>query len=160
MKRNSFFLFSILFFISSFSFGNNLQVTNVQRPADNQIRFDISWSNSWYITNGPANWDAAWVFVKFQDCDPDLKPWKHVLLSSTSADHSVGSPLRVDAVDDGVGVFVRRANPGQGNIPLTTVTLQLASAYDLATTNFEVMAIEMVFVPQGDFFVGGISGTP
>jgi formylglycine-generating enzyme required for sulfatase activity len=29
------------------------------------VQFDLSWDNSWRTAN-PANWDAAWVFVKFR----------------------------------------------------------------------------------------------
>ena len=30
------------------------------------VKFNLSWSNSWRVTAAPANWDAAWVFVKFR----------------------------------------------------------------------------------------------
>ena len=51
---------------------NNISVTNVsltgQNTADNYtfVRFDISWENSWRTSSAPANWDAAWIFVKYR----------------------------------------------------------------------------------------------
>ncbi len=29
-------------------------------------RFTINWQNSWRVSTGPGNWDAAWVFLKFR----------------------------------------------------------------------------------------------
>lgn len=29
-------------------------------------RFTVSWQNSWRTSSAPANWDAAWVFLKFR----------------------------------------------------------------------------------------------
>ena len=31
-----------------------------------KIRFDISWDNSWRVSEAPVNWDAAWVFAKWK----------------------------------------------------------------------------------------------
>lgn len=136
---------------------NNLEISNpVVVGADLQVT--ISWDNSWRTNLGPGNWDAIWIFVKRQSCTDNL--WVHAPVNTSSAAHSVGSPLQVDAASDGMGVFVRRSALGAGNISPTTLTLALQTAAN-GTDNFQVFGIEMVSVPEGDFFAGdGISTYP
>jgi hypothetical protein len=52
-------------------------------------------------------------------------------------------------VTDGVGVFIRRTNPGFGNVS-ATVTLNMQSL-PAGTLNFKVFGIEMVHIPSGNF---------
>jgi hypothetical protein len=94
---------------------NNLAIgTPIVVGAD--ITFTISWDNSWNASLSPSNWDAVWVFVKRQVCG-GAQTWDHSLLSTVSVDHSVtGGVLQVDAVTDGMGVFIRRSALGNGNI--------------------------------------------
>jgi formylglycine-generating enzyme required for sulfatase activity len=136
---------------------NSLQMS---APTLNQgastISFTISWDNSWNVTGGPGNWDGVWLFVKRQSCSDRI--WNHALLSTNSADHAItGGVLQVDAVADGMGVFVRRTSPGQGNIATATVTLKMQTAPN-AIDNFKVFGIEMVNIPQGDFIIGDGTG--
>lgn len=128
---------------------NNVQITGTSVSGSN-VTFDISWDNSWNANVAPANWDAVWVFIKFQDCNTRL--WAHAGLSTLSADHSAGSPLQVDPVADGKGVFIRRSSLGGGNIASTSVTLKMT--IPAGTYNYKVYGIEMVNVPQGAFKIG------
>lgn len=128
---------------------NNVQITGTSVSGSN-VTFDISWDNSWNANVAPANWDAVWVFIKFQDCNTRL--WAHAGLSTLAADHSAGSPLQVDSVTDGKGVFIRRSSLGGGNIASTSVTLKMT--IPPGTYNYKVYGIEMVNVPQGAFKVG------
>lgn len=141
---------------------NNLQISNVS-PGLSGISFDISWQNSWHLST-TSNWDAVWIFIKYQDCDSPDKNWTHLLLSSNSADHSIsGGVLQVDAVPDGMGVFIRRSSYGSGDISASTVQLTFAGSFSLsvANINFEVLGIEMVYVPEGSFYAGdGSTATP
>ena len=51
-----------------------LQITNVSSVNGSwdsnagtfDLAFDITWLKSWRMSDGPSNWDAAWVFVKFK----------------------------------------------------------------------------------------------
>lgn len=132
---------------------NNLQigVPSVNVGAGT-ISFTIQWDNSWYITSGPSNWDGVWIFVKRQACADNL--WNHALLSTNPADHSItGGVLQVDAVTDGMGVFIRRIGAGIGNIASATATLKLQIAPNLVD-NFQTFGIEMINIPQGDFYIG------
>ncbi|TAL58382.1 MAG: hypothetical protein EPN85_11705 [Bacteroidetes bacterium] len=146
----------ISFFVLYFQMdvnANNLQ-TGVPTVAvgPSTISFTIQWDNSWYIAAGASNWDGVWVFVKRQACTDNL--WSHALVSTTATDHSItGGVLQVDAVTDGMGVFIRRIGAGIGNIASATVTLKLQTAPNLVD-NFQVFGIEMVNIPQGDFYIG------
>ena len=136
---------------------NDLQVsTPVLDPIGQTISFRISWRNSWNISSAPSNWDAVWLFVKRQNCLDGL--WNHALLGTNSSDHVVnGGMLQVDAVADGLGVFIRRATIGQGDIPNITVTLRMQETVG-AAENFKVFGIEMVNIPEGNFMIGDFTG--
>lgn len=130
---------------------NNLTITNTSVAGTN-ITFQISWENSWNTNLAPNNWDAAWVFVKYQDCNTKL--WNHASLSTTVGDHSAASPLMVEIVSDGKGVFLRRSAVGSGNISNASITLKMT--IPAGTYNYKVIGLEMVSVPQGTFNLGGV----
>ncbi len=138
---------------------NNLKITGTSVDTSaGTVTFNIQWDNSWRTNIAPANYDAVWVFVKYQDCADKL--WKHANLSATSADHSTASPLKIDAVTDGKGVFVYRSANGGGNISSTSVTLKMnVAAANYENYNFKVFGVEMVNVPQGAYKVGDGTST-
>ena len=98
---------------------NNIAVSNVSVTGQNTsagsnnaanfslVQFNLSWENSWRTATGPANWDAAWVFVKFRvgASNPSFtgvsSSGTTVTVSST-ANVRVGMPLRVTS---GTGAF-------------------------------------------------------
>jgi len=130
---------------------NNLNIGTPVVVGPN-LQFTISWDNSWNTSITPSNWDGVWVFVKRQNCSDNL--WSHSLLSTVSSNHSVaGGVLRVDAVADGMGVFIRRSAIGNGDIATALVTLSLQTAANLSD-NFQVFGMEVINIPQGDFFIG------
>src|SRR4051812_10926513 len=86
--RQCAFVFLFAFMFSAYSFGNNLQLSNIAASTTG-LTFDINWENSWNLSTAPSNWDGVWVFVKVQDCNTTEKTWNHQLFSITSADHSV-----------------------------------------------------------------------
>ncbi len=132
---------------------NNLQINNpAVDPDRGTLSFSLSWENSWHMETEPGNWDAIWVFIKSQSCD---KPaWEHAKVSALAADHSVsGDLLQVDAVDDSMGVFIRRSNTGFGPVAPETVTLKMVSGVN-TTDNYQIFGIEMVCIPEGEFFLG------
>jgi len=158
--KNKFAL--ILIFLLSINLlkANNLQISNISAPSNNQIQFDVQWDNSWNASAPSYNWDAIWLFVKTQVCGVGSSPWQHSDLRNISLDHTVsGTILQIDAVSDGKGIFLRRSTLGGGNIGATTVTLKFTSTFTPANTNYEVFGIEMVNVPSGSFTVGDGSST-
>jgi formylglycine-generating enzyme required for sulfatase activity len=136
---------------------NNLQLGTPVISDPQHISFTIQWNNSWKISSGPSNWDAVWIFIKYTTCPTITAPWSHVGLSTTSSDHTVtGGILQVDATTDGLGVFIHRIANGSGNIASATVTLKMTITD--ASYNYQVNGTEMVYVPQGAFYVGDGNG--
>lgn len=180
MKKLNFFelsgvirimLMSILFSWTG-SMANNVRITNVTNTnpgaADPIISFDIAWDNSWRVSSGPSNYDAVWIFVKYQkvptgspNCE-SYQEWHHAKMTNVPGDFSVGAPLDVVFVGDSMGIYVQRSADGIGNVSSTTVTIRLnldvpVSPFD-PEMNFKIFGVEMVYVPQGDFELGdGIS---
>lgn len=133
--------------------------------ATTQVQFDITWENSWRTSSAPNNWDAAWVFVKYRDANTGL--WQHARLGDSHlapvdaivATGLLDPTLPFDATTNwGVGAFVYRATDGTGTFTGTGTQLQWnygqnGIAYaDIAEV--KVFAVEMVYVPQGSFWVG------
>lgn len=166
--KKSLYISCLILFLSFKLNANNLVIGSPSyNSASNKITFTIKWDNSWRVNSGPSNWDAVWIFIKRQPCGAN-GIWSHAVLSTTSSDHTVSnSPygLVVDAVADGMGVFIHRpenANNAIGSLTSTSdISLQLTSTYNPAligsstsSDNFKVIGIEMVYVPQGAFYLG------
>ncbi len=131
---------------------NNVQITDVTITNPTHISFNISWDNSWRVTAPPANYDAVWIFVKRALC-PNPLVWIHTNVATGG--HTVGSPLTV--YQDGynnAGLFLQRASEGYGNISTVPVTLELAPITPAGEYEYKVFAIEMVYIPEGAFYVG------
>ena len=137
----------LLFAFGFTSNANNLQISGTAVSGSN-ISFNIKWDNSWNANLAPANWDAVWVFVKYQDCA--TRQWYHAAIGTTG--NTAASPLQVDMVPDAKGVFLRRSAFGGGDIPDTAITLRLN--IPAGTYNYKVYGIEMVNIPQGNFEIG------
>jgi formylglycine-generating enzyme required for sulfatase activity len=119
------------------------------------VQFDLSWDNSF---RDDVNWDAAWVFVKYKQTGGD---WHHAFLNTTAGNHTIpaGYTCSVGETDgNGMGVFIYRSANGSGNTNLASVQLRWEyganGVADGATVTVKVFAIEMVYVPQGAFYVG------
>jgi formylglycine-generating enzyme required for sulfatase activity len=149
---------------------NNIAVSNVSITDQDSVTktanivFDLSWENSWRLTTGPANWDAAWVFVKYHNGDG---VWRHAKLMTTAVSHFVptGASLSVGATgSNGMGAFIYRSAAGSGNVAYSGIKLKwhygADNILDSAIITADVQAIEMVYVPEGSYYVGdATSGT-
>jgi formylglycine-generating enzyme required for sulfatase activity len=167
-------LILILLLFSNLVKANNL---NISAPTYNSetLSFTISWENSWNINVGPSNFDAVWIFVKRQKCGDTNNRWVHQLLSTIINDHSAkvsgvtSTVVSVVPVSDGMGVFIKRlpdansSNPPNaiGNVTTQIITLKLGATNpsilptsDDTQDNFKVIGIEMVYVPEGEFYIG------
>jgi hypothetical protein len=167
MKQLYLLIVGSLLFIASAS-ANNLVISGTPSysSANQTLTFTMAWDNSWCINSGPTNWDAVWIFVKRQNCSGN-NAWVHQKLSTVSGDHlaklasnsATSTDVQVDAVSDGMGVFVRRIGTNVvGNVASQIVTVKLAGTNPTITTsntdNFEIIGVEMVYVPQGQFYAG------
>ena len=149
----------ILFLFASYSTANNIQVTaptllnqNITNQTT-QVQFNVSWDNSF---RDVINRDAAWIFVKYRVGTNGL--WKHATVFGSVA--STGATI--DVSSDYKGAFIYRTAEGSGSVNYTNVQLTWWYGYDGVNNNasvvVKVFAIEMVYIPQGSFWLG--DGTP
>lgn len=166
--------------LSTGVYANNIAVTNVSLTSPGvgytMVQFDISWENSFRVSHGPNNWDAAWVFVKYR-----IKTsyggdgtWKHAWLNENGHTAPLGSTLAVGLVDPktafnistnpAIGAFLYRSGDGVGTFSKTGVQLRWNYAQNFKTgstpigssdvMDVQVYAIEMIYVPQAAFYLG------
>jgi len=165
---------------------NNIAVANTsivnQNTAGNytHVKFDVSWENSWRTSTLESNWDAAYVFVKYRI--PPMNTWFHATLNyvdgtATNDGNTEPSGATINTNPDGKGAFIFRSSNGIGNISFTGAQLRwnygADGLSDEDSVEVCVFAIEMVYVPQGAFYLGdgtitsvegqfedGVSGNP
>ncbi|MEM6347609.1 MAG: SUMF1/EgtB/PvdO family nonheme iron enzyme [Bacteroidota bacterium] len=170
MRRFSLTLLSCC--LALMSWANNITLSNVTLTGQNTtdqtvlIQFDLSWENSWRLSVGPSNWDAAWIFVKYRSSGGN---WAHAAINyvnGTAAGdgHSAPAGAAINTTPDGRGAFIYRSADGSGNVNYTGV--QLLWPYganglsDGQVVDVQVFGVEMVYVPQSSFSLGsGIGGT-
>ncbi|MCX6287190.1 MAG: hypothetical protein NTY96_08745 [Bacteroidetes bacterium] len=155
---------------------NNVTVSNLTLTGKNTtdqyilVQFDISWENSFRVSTGPANWDAAWVFVKYRVpvASGGDGLWKHTWLNNTGHTAPSGSTLDIglltpstafDATTNpGLGAFIYRSTDGVGSFTKTGVQLRwnygANGLADDANTEIQIYALEMIYIPQGSFYLG------
>ena len=155
--KTKLFLFFLLLVAATQLKANNMLVKNVTTTGDNvanktiQVQFDMSWDNSW---RDAINWDAAWVFMKYKDANG---LWQHVQLNTTGFANGTGTANTIQVGSDKVGAFVYRSVAGTGTFGATTIQLQwnygLSGLTSVTGLEVRVFAVEMVYVPQGDFTI-------
>ena len=151
------YTFCFLFIGVSTSFANNILVQNVTTTGNNatnktiQVQFDLSWDNSW---RDAINWDAAWVFMKFKDANG---VWQHAKLNQAGFNNGSGTANTIQVTTDKIGSWIHRSAQGSGIFNSTNMQLQwnygLSGLNDVAGLEVRVFAVEMVYVPQGEFNV-------
>jgi formylglycine-generating enzyme required for sulfatase activity len=175
------YTFAVLFFgmylMLTSVVANNIQVGNIAIVEQNTtakqslVQFDLTWDNSWRTSNlngaGVTNWDAAWIFVKFRVGSGD---WQHARLDATGHQTGTGTAATIDAglldpktafnatTNPAVGVFVYRQSDGTGAFIQNGIKICWNygenGVADDATIDIKVFAIEMVYVPEGAFYLG------
>ncbi|MEM6804380.1 MAG: hypothetical protein AAF696_23470, partial [Bacteroidota bacterium] len=154
-----------LFLLLNIAFANNIQIRNVsledQNTADDYyfVEFDLSWDNSWRTSSFESNYDAAWVFVKFTP--KNQQSWQHASLHYVDGNndgHLAATGSTINTSSDGVGVFIYRDSDGIGSVSYQNIRLRwdygTNGVADDEILEVSVFAVEMVYVPQGSFFVG------
>ena len=182
-KLFSAFLFFILMSFSfSNIYANNIAVSNVKLSGQNTtaginnannytfVQFDLSWDNSWRTSSGSTNnWDAAWVFIKYRIAGG---PWQHAKLNATGNNKGNGTTIpsiQVGLLDENLP-FSNTTNPALGaffyrtvvasNSTFTITKAKLRWNYgangvlDRDKVDIKVIAIEMIYIPSGSFYLG------
>lgn len=166
MKRAIKLVFLLLFSLPVFLFANDIKFTelpvlkNINTVAETaELEFSISWDNSWRSdiagagNAAPYNYDAAWVFIKFKSTD---NLWKHATLRL--AGHTIPAGAAVSVPADRKGAFLYRSENGNGTNNWQDVALRwdygLDGVADFTDIEIRVFAVEMVYIPQGSFYLG------
>lgn len=153
MRHTFLFVFFLLLFGSVTA--NNVQLTNINvtNNAGNNgkiVTFDLSWENSWR-TSSTNNYDGVWVFFKFKDNNGQ---WYPLRFTGTNNNAPAGFTITISNNFDvtGVGAYIHRSSLGFGTCTLTGVQAGIQSLP--GTFDIRGFAIEMVYVPQGSFYLG------
>lgn len=160
------------------SMANNIQISNITLTGQNiasdftMVQFSLEWENSWRVSVGPSNWDAAWIFVKYR---VGTGPWLHAFLNNTGHTSGAGTAATITpglnntsssfstSFNPAMGAFVHRSGDGIGTF--TQTGLQLRWNYgangiaDGQVVDIKVFAVEMVYVPGGSFQEGDGTAT-
>jgi hypothetical protein len=143
-------LFIALFAMALSLSANNIKVEDVKYDkTTKRVSFKISWENAWRQT---ADFhDAAWVFAKYRTVNQPR--WEHALIKMNSTATSGVLETKEPAPFDELGFYVRFNTDSIGNVLPTQVSFEVSNVVGLFP-DFKVFAIEMVYVPQGSFYVG------
>ena len=169
-KKSLLFTILALMLFGAKVFASGIQVlsTTVTTNDDKKsatVKFSLIWDHSWRLEEGPANWDAAWVFIKFRTMPGDN--WNHAYIKATgssmpgNAEFKIGnSTAIVEGANTtvGVGAFIFRKEPGNGTIAFTDCELYWDFVQNGLTGGEQVevcvLATEMVYIPQGAYYLG------
>jgi Uncharacterized conserved protein len=151
--------------ISAAAYSNNIQITNLSIPTQNtsfhysMVQFDLSWDGSWRTSTLESNYDGAWVFGKFRKQGSTV--WNHCTLGTSGHQSATGSTI--NAPSDGKGVFVYKDADAIGSNTFTGMKLRWEYGTDGVADGDKVelciFGIEMVYIPQGSFYVGDGTAT-
>jgi formylglycine-generating enzyme required for sulfatase activity len=133
------FTFFVLLVVSPVAKANDIRISNTRLENRDttqgivQVGFDLAWNNSWRLpfSLAPANWDAAWVFVKFRI--GFVHPLFNVATAgsgvstlnvNTTLGLRVGMPLRITAGAGTLGTNTRitAIDTAANQISLSTAT--------------------------------------
>ena len=136
-----------------------------------EIICDISWDEAW---NDSINNDGIWIFAKYKSPEGI---WKHVELIFSSEKEFNGTDMapqnfsKGDSYDskelgiwvpkEKTGFFLFRTN-GEGDINAKNVSFLWDISKDpgivLSVSDIKVFGVEMVYVPEGPFWLGDPKG--
>ncbi len=152
------------------AFANNLIIANVTLEDRNAsantmvVQFDISWDHSWRKDDGRH--DAAWVFVKLyqNSTAPCLHGELYTAGTNPSGRSSGSNPdLKIVVPSDKIGAFISRTATGRGTFSSQKVRLVVdydnSGIADTDTLTAKVFDIEMVYIPEGPFYIGDGDGS-
>jgi formylglycine-generating enzyme required for sulfatase activity len=170
-----------LVLIRTQAFSNNVIVSSVHLSGQDtasdytNVQFNVSWSNSWTASpTNPSNHDAVWVFAKYRVATSSGGDgaWRHVKLSEAGHDYG-GSTGAIGLVTPGSS-FSASTNYGVGVMLQATGSTTILAGVRLRwlygaclesgvsndyiddgdEVEVRVYAIEMVYVPEGAYYLG------
>ncbi len=152
---------------------NNVQTANVSLNGQNtaldftMINYDISWENSWRTSTNESNYDGCWIFAKFRKNNTSL--WKHCTINyvspgtASACGHTEAAGSIVKTSNDSKGVWQYRSADGIGAVNWTGNQLRwnygADGVLDADSVEVRLFAVEMVYIPQGAYYIGSGSTT-
>ncbi|MGB3183480.1 MAG: hypothetical protein WBB45_18975 [Cyclobacteriaceae bacterium] len=132
---------------------NGLTVTNINYDSQTHwITLDVSWQNAWHVNEGFH--DGIWVFAKYKAANSNQ--WKHADLT--------GATLEADGMtfrNDGVGFIMYPSTISDEQFDVTTTTITIKDVEPMTAAgqpelnpSFKVFGVEMVYIPEGNFYAG------
>ena len=166
MKNQKLFWATAMLLLGYFGLANNINVTGTTLTNRDlashtvKINFNVSWENSWRTSTNESNYDGAWIFVKYRINQTGA--WRHCTLKTAGFNPATGSEIKVAPLETdnlhGKGAFIYRDANGIGNVVFDSNQLiwdyGIDNVLDNATVEIKVFAIEMVYIPQGSYFLG------
>ncbi len=157
------FLLIVVLLTGLSSIANNVQITNVSIVNNGvgniQVKFDVSWDNSWRVNVGPNNYDGVWVFFKYKTATGN---WTHLTMTGSNNVVPVGVDVHQPNDFQKAGAIIYRevTNMGIGSISVSNIRLGVLNTlpYDVEIRAF---AVEMVYIPAPPTrqFIGDGDGT-
>lgn len=162
------FGFLFIIFIPLISFSNNLRMSGFTLQGTDVeqgifINVDtIYWENSWRsdITGAgysqPFNHDAVWFFAKYKMSNSNV--WRPAKFTPVNGYHQKDPFCDLKPSSDSMGIFILRNNNGTGtnNFQRFKFFFNGKEIYNNPDTiAFQIFAVEMVYIPQDSFYVGG-----
>ena len=173
--------------VAVFMLNTNANASNIRIPTEPTIAtadagnmivtFDLYWDFSWRSAQ-LRNWDGAWVFVKYR---VGMDHWDHMYIDPTFnpntgiTDNGVTMAFEYGFTEGvtlgATGVFLFRQEDGHGDIRWQNISLRWRfdreNTYQFRNQLFaddeiivRVFAFEMVFIPEGRFFLGDGQNRP
>lgn len=159
---------ALVFCVQLFSIANNVSVSNVSLSGQNAgshfslINYDITWDNSWRTSTNESNYDGCWVFAKFRKVNSNN--WQHATINyvapgtAAACGHTQPGGSTIQTAADGKGIWMYRSANGQGTVNWANAKLRwnygVDGVLDNDSVEIRLFAIEMVFCPQGSFYLG------
>lgn len=149
MKKSLFIISQLL---SVLVVANNPEIRNTRLVSDKQIEFEVKWEHCWKMDTGPSNHDALWIFLKISSNNIG---WTHLDLSSQISDYEnqLSGYTEIMTVSDHKGFFLKAATTCAA-MPWQKIRIGLKNPLSDSLFYFKIFAIEMVFIPEGSFFLG------
>ena len=133
---------------------NNLQISEVKMIDGTHVQCRVSWDNAWNLEGlaAPHNHDAVWIFIKYKKADQN---WEQAQVLSSKINFEYDSQaVQIATVADQNGFFIQSNRKGSVSLLSAQITIPLAVNFSSGSYELKVFGIEMVWIPQGSFYIG------
>lgn len=119
-----------------------------------RVKLNVSWDNAW---NNDKNYDAVWLFVKFNTASGWYRHAKIAASGHRVLDSSNGIEAAFSVPEDQNGLFLYPNQKYRGKIYLTIEIMlerEPLKRVRFGDSSCDVYGIEMVYIPEGGFTLG------